>query len=381
VIQPDPGDDGPDGFNVHDWNGDGRPDVLVNFEEGGFSRLYFHPGAAKVRELWTDFIEFPKHGTCEDSGIGDLDQDGFVDYVANGGHVYFHPGPKGVRDPARWTRMTLFMQEARCPAVDDVDGDGLADLIVGARAWYKQPATGKHEASRWTCHELGAATWPMTCLVHDMDGDGDADILVQERKRQGTFYYENPGPDKVGGKWPVHVIDPRLGGMFLAMGDVNGDGRSDLVVAASPVRLYLRGNDSGPPVYHTVEIDLPPQPGEVTVKASPKGVALLDMNSDPARPEIVIIPEYAAQLWYVAGKGDGMDPADWTSQLLGIPGPATRKKMDNAWLCDLDGDGDMDIGTTEENGGWGVIWFENPAIRRSPRPIHRGRPEDLPGFP
>ena len=32
-----------------------------------------------------------------------------------------------------------------------------------------------------------------------------------------------------------------------------------------------------------------------------------------------------------------------------------------AFLVDLDGDGDMDIATTEENGGWGVIWFENPS--------------------
>ena len=34
--------------------------------------------------------------------------------------------------------------------------------------------------------------------------------------------------------------------------------------------------------------------------------------------------------------------------------------MDNAWLSDLDYDGDLDVITTEENGGWGVIWFENP---------------------
>ena len=46
---------------------------------------------------------------------------------------------------------------------------------------------------------------------------------------------------------------------------------------------------------------------------------------------------------------------------MDMPSPESRKKMDNAFLVDLDGDGDMDIATTEENGGWGVIWFENPA--------------------
>ena len=92
VIQPDPKNHGPDGFNHHDWDGDGDLDAFVNFEEGGYSRLYFNPGKAKIRELWADYIEFKKHGKCEDSGIGDLDNDGDIDYIANGGHVYFNPG-------------------------------------------------------------------------------------------------------------------------------------------------------------------------------------------------------------------------------------------------------------------------------------------------
>ncbi len=41
IIQSDPHDHGPDGFNPHDWDGDGDVDVFVNFEEGGYSRLWF----------------------------------------------------------------------------------------------------------------------------------------------------------------------------------------------------------------------------------------------------------------------------------------------------------------------------------------------------
>ena len=29
---------------------------------------------------------------------------------------------------------------------------------------------------------------------------------------------------------------------------------------------------------------------------------------------------------------------------------------------DLDGDSDFDVAISEENGGWGVIWFENLEI-------------------
>ena len=65
VIQPDPGDHGPDGINVHDWNGDGDSDLFVNYEEGKYSRLYFNPGPKETRRPWNNYIEF-KHGKCED---------------------------------------------------------------------------------------------------------------------------------------------------------------------------------------------------------------------------------------------------------------------------------------------------------------------------
>ena len=357
VIQPDPKDHGPDGFNHHDWDGDGDLDVFVNFEEGGYSRLYFNPGKGKIRALWTDYIEFEKHGKCEDSGIGDLDNDGDIDYIANGGHVYFNPGKKDLRDPQKWIKMTLFSKEARVPTVCDIDGDGLNDLIVGACAWYKQPAEKKHDAASWKRYELGKATWPMTCIVNDVDGDGDNDILVQERRKQGTFYFQNPGKEKVTQHWPVKVIDPQTGGMFMALGDVNGDGRLDLVKASSKIRIFLRKNDKGAPDYKMIEVEQPKQPDSVRVKAKPKGVAILEMNGDPKSPEIVIVPEYEAQLWFLTRTG----PEEWTNTLMDMPCPESRKKMDNAFLVDLDSDGDMDIATTEENGGWGVVWFENPA--------------------
>ena len=65
--------------------------------------------------------------------LGDADNDGDVDYVANGGWIYFNPGEKHVRQVNKWVKMTLFEHERRVPRVFDMDGDGLNDLVVTDR--------------------------------------------------------------------------------------------------------------------------------------------------------------------------------------------------------------------------------------------------------
>lgn len=357
VIQADPDDHGPDGINLHDWDGDGDLDLFSNAEEGKFSRLYFNPGSEKVREFWTDYIEF-KHGKCEDSGIGDLDNDGDMDYIANGGWVYFNPGRSQLRDPGNWKKMTLFDQEQRVPTVFDVDGDGLNDLIVGGQKWFKQPETGKHDAANWKPFTIGKNRWAMNCIMTDVDKDGDADMVVADRGIN-ICWYENPGKDRVTEAWRRKTIHSHSEPMFMRVADVNGDQRDDFVITggskgemANKLLILLRTNDFGDPEYKTIVLDQP-------CGNFPKGVAILDLDGDPTRLEIVVIPKQG-DIWMTTYKHDSFDVSDWQSAPIPIPGAETRKKMDNAWIGDLDGDGDLDISTTEENGRWGVIWFENP---------------------
>lgn len=358
VIQPDPNDDGPDGINLHDWDGDGDLDVFANAEEGKYSRLFFNPGRSRVKDLWNDYLEFP-HGPCEDSGIGDLDNDGDVDYVANGGRVYFNPGVSQVRNQAAWAVMVLFETERRVPMVYDVDGDGLNDLIVGAQEWYKQPTSGKYDANNWRKFEIGKNRWPMNCIVKDVDMDGDADIVVPDRGIE-TCWYENPGLNKVTQLWTRKLLHPHTDPMFMTIADVNGDMRDDFVITGGSKGLYAKqllvlirkiGRE---PKYDEFVIEQP-------CGLFPKGVAVAELDGDPGQKEILVVPK-SGNLWtasltpqtHVSGR------LQWRTTEIDVPGAMTRKKMDNAWLGDLDSDGDLDVLTTEENGGWGVIWFENP---------------------
>ena len=88
-------------------------------------------------------------------------------------------------------------------------------------------------------------------------------------------------------------------------------------------------------------------------------MAMADMDGDSNTTEIFVIPKQG-EIWTAAYSGDSTNAANWKATPVKIPGADTRKKMDNDWLGDLDGDGDLDILTTKENGGWGVIWSENP---------------------
>ncbi|QEG22892.1 FG-GAP-like repeat-containing protein [Mariniblastus fucicola] len=91
----------------------------------------------------------------------------------------------------------------------------------------------------------------------------------------------------------------------------------------------------------------------------PKGVAILDLDGD-SKNEVVVIPK-KGDLWQASFDGDASKSENWSATPIKVPGAMTRMKMDNVYLVDIDGDGDQDIATTEENGGWGVIWFENPS--------------------
>ena len=87
-----------------------------------------------------------------------------------------------------------------------------------------------------------------------------------------------------------------------------------------------------------------------TGKTGPSGWKVHVLQADPKKGD----------MWYATYKGDSMKAENWKSVLIPTPGSGTRHKMDNVYTGDLDGDGDIDILTTDENSSWGILWFENP---------------------
>jgi hypothetical protein len=248
-----------------------------------------------------------------------------------------------------------------------VDGQRGLDLIAGGKGkdsaigWFQSPEHPRQLVD-WTWHALRPVGWLMSLVAADMDGDGDEDLVFTDRKgsRSGAFWLENPGPGAAQHQpWREHVIGATgTEAMFLQLVDLDQDGLQDVLVAVRPREIHwLRRRDETGRAWETHVIPLPEAAGDA------KAVHAADLTGD-GRMDIVFSCENARATRQGLMRLSSPNPrqaGSWTAhELSGVDGV----KHDLIALVDLDGDGDLDILTTEEVHNLGVIWYENPS--RSP---------------
>lgn len=351
---------GADGVKLADANGDGRLDVVSGWEEAGEVRVYFNPGQGKVRGRWPT-VTVGKAASPEDAIFADLDGDGAVDVIS------FCEGKTRTMF-VHWASRTGSWEMRPIPVTRDrmmwmfgamlqVDGKNGADIVAGGKlegaalGWLEAPAQPRDLAA-WKWHSLRPVGWVMSILTPDMDGDGDSDILFSDRRggRSGVYWLENPS-------WTEHAIGSQgREVMFLDYVDFDGDGRKDVLAAVKPNEIHVHLSQSNDGKRWSSSV-IPVSANTGTAKA----VRAADLDGDGVL-ELVASAEQAAGdksgLVYMKRNRDG----NWTSG--DIAGPQ-GVKYDLLEMIDLDGDGDLDIMTTEEVDRLGVIWYENPA--RGPR--------------
>lgn len=385
---------GADGTKLGDVDGDGLLDVTTGWEEGGATRIYLNPGPARAKMPWKS-VTVGSTASAEDAVFADLDGDGNLDVVSstegNSQRVFIHWSPDSAKrfDSSAW-------QQEVFPATDrltrwmfaeplQVDGRNGIDLVLGGKApkepssarsalgWLEAPARPRDVAA-WNWHPLVDVGWIMSIVPEDMDGDGDADLLCSDRfgQTRGVFWLENPGPGKaaVARNWKRHEVGAATASeiMFLNTGDVDGDGLRDIAVAVEieqrdsiePNRhsriLWFKRLDSSGVRWTEHRIGVPANTGNV------KAVAIGDVDGD-GRSDLVVSCEHASKgrigVYLLRHYGN---PAAAAWPAHNIAGPRGIK-FDLVRLLDLDGDGDLDVLTNEEQEGGvglGVVWYENP---------------------
>jgi len=134
-----------------------------------------------------------------------------------------------VHDPPNHTYW--FGPFCECVSVLDANGDGKLDLACG-RNWYEAPDWKKHENFRDGAETNGPETDDNSEFAMDVNRDGRMDVVSSGWMRmKGAFWYENPGPEgvKTAAKWKARRIHSALNMEGIIHGDINGDGHDDIL--------------------------------------------------------------------------------------------------------------------------------------------------------
>lgn len=296
-----------------DVNGDGYPDVLVASRSyvyngiSGAGRVCLYYGSKDGLSTTPAWVVY---GTTSDwfgrcvACAGDVNGDGYSDiiisqgyldesneYSATRGHVYVWYGSKnGLKaNPtpatADWKMDGPTANETfgfSCATAGDVNGDGYADIIIGAptydspthsagRAYvYYGSATGLAATPAWTLQgtQFSQTLGWSVASAGDVNHDGYGDIIVGSPSR---FDYSRPGSASVfhgsaaglsaAPNWTASlgVTYDEFGYGVGCAGDVNKDGYSDVIISA-PQYSGAQHYQGAAFVYHGSSAGLPASP-------------------------------------------------------------------------------------------------------------------------
>ncbi|MBD3268328.1 VCBS repeat-containing protein [bacterium] len=162
-----------------------------------------------------------------------------VDLVVGGKHPHAQVGwfqaPPNPQNINKWQWHSLYDASwIMSILLEDMDKDGDEDIVFSDRKdpktrgcfWLENPGSAKSE-SEWPLHKISQSDREfMFMTVDDLDGDGLKDVLVSA-KRQKILYYR-----QTQNQWVEHSIPmPKSSGTAKAVRvrDVNMDGKNDLI--------------------------------------------------------------------------------------------------------------------------------------------------------
>jgi hypothetical protein len=340
-------------------NGDGHPDIVHGppRKRPGTPYVFLGDGAGHWR-VWSDAKFPPGSYDYGDAAAGDLDGDGKPDIalgmhllgmaaLRNAGHDAFTDVGRGLDRPGKDGAMATF--SSRALAIVDWDRDGHADILAlgeGPRVANARGGERTGGANGLVLYRRGGdGTWKRydqgtgarrafgpSLAIGDFDADGRPDAATSSSALgfNEIVHFGN----KAGG-WDTVAVDAARPASYVrsvAAGDLDGDGRDDLVLSYASFELATWRNGID------VLLARPGRTWQRTTLAAAEtrtgihAVAIGDVDGDGARDVVALAENGETSVFRGNGRGD------FTRERQPPPAFPGGCRGVHLELADLDGD-------------------------------------------
>ncbi|SEL59069.1 FG-GAP repeat-containing protein [Chitinophaga rupis] len=278
------------------------------------------------------------------AAAADFNKDGYTDIVA-GPYIYFGPDYTRLREifPASAYNPSKEFTEINCQYTYDFNADGWPDIFTGPpRATvYLNP---KGASRRWDKFEVIPSVQTEITVFRDLDGDGEPELVYGA---EGTLRYAKPDPADPSKPWVPHIISGNgyMMGHGIGTGDINGDGRTDIV---NPNGWWEQpATDNGQPwPYHPAALA---RYGHRSTGAGGAVMAVYDVNGDAKNDVVTSLNAHGFGLAWFEQTQDSKGNITFTQHLImddyssKNAGDVTFSQIHGTTAADVDGDGIPDF--------------------------------------
>jgi hypothetical protein len=278
----------------------------------------------------------------------DFNHDGVKDIVA-GPYIYYGPDYTHYQEVmfAQTYNPSREFPNINCEYTFDFNGDGWPDILTGPGAKTAVYINPKGESRRWDKYEVGIEIQSEVTVFKDIDGDGKPELIYSGGN---AMCYAKFNPADATKPWVEHAVSAKGYGLGhgVGAGDINGDGRMDII---NPNGWWEQPKDisgGGLWAYHPVAFG---RYGHRSVGVGGSVMAVYDVNGDGLNDVVTSLNVHGFGLAWFEQKRDKSGAISFVQHMImddysttgKNAGGVTFSQSHGSTYADINGDGIPDF--------------------------------------